>query len=85
MKDALGGLGLALLMGAFLAGLSGRLNPKSPIYLFLNGMGGGILAWYSLRLGIWIFVILEGMWSVVAWWSFFRVIMTPHASTIDAR
>jgi hypothetical protein len=72
----LGGIGLVLLMGAFLAGLTGRLGTSTPTYLFLNGLGAGILAWYSLRLGIWIFVILEGLWSTIAWWSLVRAVAT---------
>lgn len=73
MVNLIGITGLLLLIGAFVAGLSGHLATNTRTYLVLNGLGAGILAWYSFQLGIWIFVILESVWSFVAWVSLVRL------------
>jgi hypothetical protein len=72
LMDLIGAAGLLLVMGAFVAGLRGWLQPSARIYLLLNGVGAGLLAWYSAVIGVWIFVVLEGVWSVVAFGSLVR-------------
>ena len=72
LSDLLGTLGLLFLLGTFFATLTGRLQATDCLYQLLNGVGAAILAWYSIRLGIWIFSVLEATWSLVAWWGLAR-------------
>jgi hypothetical protein len=81
LPDTLGSLGLLLVMGAFIATLTGRLRPTARLCLVLNGLGAGILAWYSAVIGVWIFFVLEGVWSLVAWWSLMRIMVPASDST----
>lgn len=66
MNDAVGALGMLLLLGAFLANALGRLAANSVAYHLLNGFGAGILAWYSVQLGVWVFAVLESVWALAA-------------------
>jgi hypothetical protein len=79
--DMLGGVGLLLLMGAFIASLAGWLQPTAWLYLLLNAVGSAILAAYSAAINVWIFVVLEGLWSAVALWSLIRILATPAQRT----
>lgn len=80
--DLLGSFGLLLVMGAFIASLAGRLGPRGRPYLLMNGVGAGILTWYSAALGVWVFVVLEGVWSLVAFGSLVRAIMSPASTPL---
>jgi hypothetical protein len=64
--DVLGGLGMILLLGAFLANATGRLSAGGVPYHALNAIGAGVLAWYSVQLGVWVFAVLESVWAVAA-------------------
>jgi hypothetical protein len=74
MGTVLGATGMLLLLGAFLANVAGRLRPDGAPYQALNAVGAGLLAWYSLELGVWIFVILEAVWSLAALWNLVNVL-----------
>lgn len=79
MVDVLGALGM-LLLGAFLANISGRLQATGAAYQALNAAGAGLLAWYSLQLGIWIFVTLEGVWALAALWNLMQAVRRPRTT-----
>ena len=64
--DVVGALGMLLLLGAFLANALGRLAANSVPYQALNAVGAGLLAGYSVYLGVWIFVVLETVWALAA-------------------
>jgi hypothetical protein len=64
--DVLGALGMILLLGAFLANATGRLSAGGVPYHALNAIGAGVLAWYSVQLGVWVFAVLESVWAVAA-------------------
>jgi len=66
MADALGTLGMLLLLGAFLANVAGRLRAAGIPYQALNAAGAGLLAWYSVYREVWIFAVLEGVWTLAA-------------------
>ena len=66
MADALGTLGMLLLLGAFLANVAGRLRAAGIPYQALNVAGAGLLAWYSVEREVWIFAILESVWALAA-------------------
>lgn len=79
LAEIAGGLGLVLVMTAFVGALGGQLQTTRTLYLVLNGIGAGILAWYSAYLGIWVFLVLEGVWSVTAFWYLARVLVSARA------
>ena len=64
--DAIGTLGMILLLGAFLANATGRLPANGVPYHLLNALGAGTLAWYSVQLSVWVFAILESVWALAA-------------------
>ena len=65
----LGATGMLLLLGAFLANVAGRLRADGAPYQVLNATGAGLLAWYSVQIEVWIFVILEAVWALAALWN----------------
>jgi hypothetical protein len=69
MVDVLGVLGMSLLLGAFLANIAGRLRADGVPYQALNAVGAGLLAWYSVQLGVWVFAVLEAVWTLAALWN----------------
>jgi hypothetical protein len=81
LAEIAGGLGLVFVMTAFVGALAGRLQGTGALYLLLNGIGAGILAWYSAYLGIWVFLVLEGVWSVTAFWYLARAWFSPGANS----
>ena len=64
--DIVGTVGMLLLLGAFLLNLAGRLGPISLPYQAANAVGALLLAAYSIHLEVWVFVVLETVWAVVA-------------------
>jgi hypothetical protein len=80
MVDALGTVGMALLPGAFLANVAGRLRADGSAYQAMNAGGAGLLTWYSAQLGVWVFVILESVWTVAALWNLARAVTRARAS-----
>ena len=59
-------LGVSLLLIAFALNLLGRLDQRSRIYQGLNLLGAGVLTVVSIRLAFLPFVVLEGIWALVA-------------------
>ena len=74
MMALLGTLGMVLLLGAFLANIAGRLRAGGIPYQALNAAGAGLLTWYSVYLGVWVFAILEGVWTLAAVWNLLRAV-----------
>ncbi len=66
VADALGSLGVALLLIAFALNLSGVLDRRSRSYHSLNGVGAGLACYASWLIGFFPFVVLEGVWAAVA-------------------
>ncbi len=66
LTEAVGSLGVALLLVAFFLNLRGRLQHDSGIYQLMNAAGAGLACWASYLLGFTPFVVLEGTWSLVA-------------------
>lgn len=62
----IGSLGVALLLVAFALQLAGLLARQSRLYSALNAVGAGLACWASWRIGFLPFVLLEGLWSLVA-------------------
>jgi|CXWL01.1.fsa_nt_gi hypothetical protein len=62
----IGVLGAGLLLVAFVANQFGKLNARSFLYDILNFVGAGLLVWYAILLDSLPFLILEGIWALVA-------------------
>ncbi len=66
LTEAIGSLGVALLLVAFFLNLRGRLSHDALSYQLMNATGAGLACWASYLLGFFPFVVLEGIWSLVA-------------------
>lgn len=64
--DALGTVGLVALLAGFLGNLAGKISASTPLYSWLNMVGSGILAVYSVLIEAWVFFPLEVIWAVAA-------------------
>lgn len=65
----LSAIGFGLLVGAYLLNQRGVLGPQSRRYLMMNACGAALLAGYSWWIREWIFVALEGFWSLASLWA----------------
>ena len=63
---AIGSLGVALLLAAFLLNLIDRLRSDSWLYLALNLLGAGLACYSSYLIRFMPFVVLEVTWATVA-------------------
>lgn len=59
-------VGLVLLVVAYVLNQRGAWHPKERPYLAANAVGAALLAVYSAWIGEWVFVALEGFWSLVS-------------------
>lgn len=64
--DALGSIGVALLLLAFTLNLLGWTERSSAGYQALNALGAGLAASASYLIGFVPFVVLEGIWCFVS-------------------
>lgn len=71
-EDWIGFVGVALLLLAFLANLLGFLRADGRPYLFLNLLGAGLAGVSAALIPFWPFVVLEGVWALVAAVGLFR-------------
>lgn len=62
----IGSSGAGLLLVAFSLQKFGVLSEKSLLYDLLNLAGAGLLTWYAVLLSSWPFIVLEGIWTIVA-------------------
>lgn len=60
--------GALLILVAFAASQFGRLDPHSPVYLWLNLIGSIVLAVLAYVESQWGFLLLETVWAVVSAW-----------------
>jgi hypothetical protein len=65
-SDAIGSLGVAILLLAFGLNAFGRLSHEARSYQALNAVGAALACWASWRIGFLPFVVLEGTWTAVA-------------------
>ena len=65
-SDAVGSLGVAILLLAFGLNLAGRLANIDRRYQALNAVGAALACWASWRIEFWPFVVLEATWFAVA-------------------
>mgnify|MGYP001546080759 CR=1 FL=1 len=68
----IGTLGAFLLLVAFALEKFGVVENASYTYDSLNLAGAGFLTWYAILLGSVPFIVLEGIWALVAAWYVLR-------------
>ena len=76
--DALGFVGLTLLLSAFVLNQMDRMSAGSLSYNLMNALGGYILTYYAIMLGNIPFTLLEFVWGSVA---FYRVLSFSRSAT----
>ncbi len=65
-SNLIGSLGVALLLVAYFMNLFKFLKQESKAYGVLNALGAGLACYASLAIGFIPFVVLEGIWAIVA-------------------
>ncbi|PKN81389.1 MAG: hypothetical protein CVU47_06990 [Chloroflexi bacterium HGW-Chloroflexi-9] len=71
-EELIGFAGVGLLLLAFLLNLLGFLQAGGRPYLFLNLVGAGLAGLSAALIPFWPFVVLEGVWALVAAVGLFR-------------
>ena len=66
MLDVLQIAGAVAVLIPFVAVQLGRLKPDAPAYLWFNLVGSATLAGLALHDHDWGFLLLEGVWAIVA-------------------
>jgi hypothetical protein len=66
VSDAVGSVGVALLLAAFFANLYGFLDHRGRAYQGMNFVGAALACAASFMIGFLPFVVLEGAWALVA-------------------
>lgn len=64
--DAVGSVGLVLLLTGFILNTLKRLDSSGYTYHGLNFLGSGILGWYAWVKESWVFLPLEIVWAAFA-------------------
>src|SRR3954453_11888878 len=65
-------VGALLILAAFIGGQTGRFDPHSLLYLWLNLVGSAILAVIAFVTENWGFTLLETVWAIVSAASLWR-------------
>lgn len=73
MVDWVASVGVSILLLAFFLNQIGRLGDHSPTFLWMNFIGAGIASFAAWLGGIIPFVVLEGVWALVAGWGLIRL------------
>jgi hypothetical protein len=79
-SNIIGSIGVALLLIAYFMNLFKVVKQESKLYGILNVAGAGLACYASLLIGYLPFVILEGIWAVVA---LFGMLRNPTKSARD--
>lgn len=72
MTLLIGTVGAALLLIAFTLEKFELLQNNSFEYNMLNFIGAALLTWYALILNSVPFIVLEGIWALIAFWYLVR-------------
>jgi hypothetical protein len=79
-RQALGMVGAAFILFAYVAQQMRRMNTARPLYNALNTVGGIILAYLAcspLQIG---FLVLEGTWAFVSAWALVKSLRQGSAA-----
>jgi hypothetical protein len=72
-SDIIASVGVIILLIAFLLNLYKKLPSESKTYSLMNFIGAAICAFASYLVKFYPFIVLEGVWSLVALLSLFKV------------
>ena len=79
-SDIIASLGVIILLIAFLLNLTKKIKADSRAYSLLNFIGAGLCCYASWMVKFYPFILLEGVWSLVALVSLFKV---PRGTSAD--
>jgi len=71
--NIIGIIGLSSLLMAFILSKTNLVKIDDMFYNSLNFLGASILTLYAFKQQSWIFVILEGVWGMVAFWGICKI------------
>jgi len=77
----IGSVGVALLLAAFLLNLFKLMRSDGHLYMSLNLVGAGLACYSSFLINFMPFVVLEGVWAVVALVAIARALFVRTGST----
>lgn len=72
MADWFNGIGVTLILVSFILLTLRKISSESLFYKTLNFLGAGMACIGAWMLGVWAFVLLEGVWSLVALYSIIK-------------
>lgn len=73
ISDIIASVGVTILLVAFLLNLYKKISPDSKLYTALNFIGAAMCGVSSYLIHFYPFVVLEGVWSLVALFSLLKV------------
>lgn len=73
VPDIIASVGVLILLAAFMLNLYKKLPSESKVYALLNFIGAGICGYSSFLIKFYPFVLLEGVWALVALVSLVKV------------
>ena len=79
-SDIIASLGVIILLIAFLLNLTKKMKADTRAYSLLNFIGAGLCCYASWMVKFYPFILLEGVWSLVALVSLFKV---PRGTSAD--
>jgi hypothetical protein len=71
-SDLISTAGVILILAGFFALIMKWLTSEHVLYLWLNAIGAALACYGSYLIPSWPFVILEGVWSLVAFFGLIR-------------
>lgn len=80
IPDLINTVGVSLILAAYFLLALKRLHPAHPVYHLLNLTGAGLACYGSWLIGAVPFVVLEGVWAMVAahgLWQYVRTKKSP--------
>ena len=80
-SDLIGAAGVTLILIAFAANVAGRMERETPLYLALNLVGAALACLSSIMIGFVPFVVLEGIWAMVAAWGLLAWLRRQRGTT----
>ena len=81
VADWLGSLGVMLILLAYFLNAIGRLGSRDLLFILLNLIGASIACYASILIAYFPFVILEGIWALIASYSLFNYLKRSKNET----
>ena len=80
VSDIIASIGVIILLIAFMLNLTKKMKADSKAYASLNFIGAGLCCYASWMVKFYPFILLEGVWALVALVSLFKV---PRGTSAD--